>query len=155
MTPAGIHQLLVEKFGDSQVTKLVTEVRDPWIEVTPESLVEISRFLLTDSRLQLNHLNDLCGVDYFEPDAKKAPKFGHEPHLEVVYHLSSLTLKHQIVIKVSLPRWKGGVAGQIPTCPSVAGVWAIADWHEREAYDMFGIEFTGHPDLRRILCAED
>jgi NADH-quinone oxidoreductase subunit C len=59
------------------------------------------------------------------------------------------------VIKVKLPRWKGGIAGELPTCPSVAHVWAIADWHEREAYDLLGIEFTGHPNLQRILCVED
>ena len=56
-------------------------------------------------------------------------------------------------MKVS--RWKGDVVGELPEVPSVAHVWAIADWHEREAFDLVGITFTGHPNLRRILCPED
>jgi NADH-quinone oxidoreductase subunit C len=58
-------------------------------------------------------------------------------------------------VKVKVPRWKNDQPGQLPDVPSVSGVWAIADWHEREAFDLVGINFTGHPDLRRILCAED
>ena len=78
-----------------------------------------------------------------------------EPHLEVVYQLFSLTHKHRIAVKARLPRWNNDTPGDLPEIDSVSHVWAIADWHEREAYDMFGIEFTGHPNLRRILCPED
>jgi NADH-quinone oxidoreductase subunit C len=59
------------------------------------------------------------------------------------------------VLKVNLPRWSGDVAGHLPELPSVTAVWRTADWHEREVYDLSGVLFTGHPDLRRILCPED
>lgn len=150
-----IHSLLVEKFGEDAILGLHTEAVDPWITVAPAKLVEICEFLRDDERLLFQHLNDLTGVDYLEPDPKKQKKFPWEPHLEVVYHLSSFDLKHSMVLKVDLPRWQNDEAGKLPECPSVAGVWAIADWHEREAYDLVGVLFTGHPNLRRILCPED
>jgi NADH-quinone oxidoreductase subunit C len=75
--------------------------------------------------------------------------------MEVVYHLSSITKKHSMVVKVKIPRWKDDVEGQCPEVPSVTSVWRTADWHEREVYDLSGIWFTGHPDLTRILCPED
>lgn len=155
MSPQEVFDTLVQKFGDSVITKLHTEAIDPWIEVSANSLAEVAAFLKTDSRLRFDHLNDLTGVDYCEPDASKAKKFGHDPHVEVVYHLSSYTHKHAVVIKVILPRWKNDTPGQLPEVPTVSGVWAIADWHERECFDLVGINFLGHPNLRRILCAED
>jgi NADH-quinone oxidoreductase subunit C len=154
MKPADIHQTLVAKFGD-KITGANLEALDPWIEVAPAAIVDVARFLKTDSALAFDALNNLSGVDYCEPDAKKAAKFGHEPHVEVVYHLYSYTHRHWLVIKVKLPRWQGGKPGQLPEVPSVTGVWGIADWHERETFDLVGINFTGHPNLRRILCAED
>ena len=54
-----------------------------------------------------------------------------------------------------LPRWKGDQPGELPEVPSVFEIWKTADWHERETYDLSGVRFTGHPDLRRILCPED
>ena len=155
MTVEEIHTLLVEQFGDSKITALNTEARDPWIEVAPEAIHEVALFLRDDPRLRMDHLNNLTGVDYFEPDPAKAKRLGHEPHVEVVYHLSSYEHRHQAVIKVKLPRWKNDVEGELPEVDSVADVWAIADWHEREAYDLVGIRFRGHPHLRRILCPED
>lgn len=150
-----IKNLIVENFGDEAVTELHTESVDPWIVVPPERLVEVCTFLRDDGRLQFNHLNNLSGVDYLETDAKKQKKFPYEPHVEVVYHLSSFPLKHRMVLKVKLPRWKDDRPGVLPEVPSVSGIWAIADWHERETYDLVGIEFTSHPNLRRILCPED
>ena len=128
---------------------------DPWIEVAPQHLREICRYLRDDPVLQFNYLNSICVVDYFEPDAKKAAKVDWQPHLEVVYHLSSLTKKTSLVVKVMLPRWKGNNVGELPELPTVSDLWRTADWHEREAYDLSGVWFSGHPDLRRILCPED
>lgn len=155
MTAAEIHSLLIEQFGDDVVLGLTTDVLDPWITVSAAGIAHVAQFLKHDARLQFDHLNDLCGVDYFEPDEKKQKKFGHEPHLEIVYHLSSYALKHSLVVKVSLPRWQNDEQGELPEIPSVAGIWAIADWHERECYDLLGVKFTNHPNLRRILCPED
>ena len=88
-------------------------------------------------------------------DEKKAKKVDWEPHLEIVYHLSSTLNKHTLVVKVKSPRWKDDQTGALPEIPSLVDVWKTADWHERETYDLSGIHFVGHPDLRRILCPED
>ena len=151
----GIHSILLERFGEAVVGSQTFKAIDPWIQVAAASIAEVCTFLRDDSRLLFNHLNDLCGVDYLETDAKKAAKFGHEPHVEVVYQLSSLKLRHQLKLKVVVPRWKDDIAGQLPVVPSLCAVYGIANWHEREAYDLIGIHFEGHPNLRRILCPED
>jgi len=155
MTAAEIRDLLVEKFGGDTITGSSLDVIDPWVEVAPHAIAEVAAFLKQDDRLLMDHLNCLSGVDYLEPDEKKAKKFDHEPHVEVVYHLSSYTHHHKITVKVILPRWKDDAVGELPEVPTVTGVWRIADWHERETYDLMGIHFTGHPNLTRILCAED
>jgi len=150
-----IHKILTEKFGAETIVGINAEAKDPWVEVARQAVADVASFLKNDERLRFDHLNNLTGVDYCEPDAKKAAKFGHDPHLEVVYHLSSYERKHLLTVKVKLPRWKDDEAGTIPEVPTVSGVWAIADWHEREAFDLMGIRFIGHPNLRRILCPED
>jgi len=150
-----IHVLLLAEFGEDAVGPAPKEAIDPWIEVSTESIVEVGTFLRDDERLRFDHLNDLCGVDYLEPDPKKAAKFGHEPHVEVVYQLSSVDLKHRLKIKVILPRWQNDEPGSLPVVRSVSSVWRIANWHERETYDLVGIRFDGHPNHRRILCPED
>ncbi len=131
------------------------EAIDPWIEVTPAGLVPLCTYLRDEPDLRFNFLNCISGVDYLETDPKKAAKADFKPHLEVVYHLWSLPFKRSLVLKVMLPRWKDDTAGHLPEVPSVSGVWRTADWHEREVFDLCGVSFTGHPDLRRILCPED
>lgn len=131
------------------------EVLDPWIEVATEGLLEICRFLRDEPELRFDMLHLVSGVDYFQPDPKLAAKTEWQPHVDVVYHLSSYVHRHRLVLKVSLPRWQNDVEGQLPEVPSVSGVWSTADWHEREVFDLSGIRFVGHADLRRILCPED
>lgn len=155
MTSSEIVEVLERQFGDRIKSKNLTAA-DPFVVVDPADLVEVCRFLRDDSRLRFDLLNCISGVDYLEPDPKKAPKAGYEPHLEVVYHLSSFAHPGQrFVLKLVLPRWKDGKAGALPEVPSVTGLWRTADWHEREVYDLSGVFFTGHPDLTRILLAED
>jgi NADH-quinone oxidoreductase subunit C len=154
MIPADIIAILEERFGPA-VTGKKLDLIDPFVTVDPTRLVEIGTFLRDDPRLRFDLLNCISGVDYLETDPKKAPKSGFDPHLEVVYHLSSFIHRHRFVVKLILPRWKDGIEGQLPEVPSVSGIWATADWHERETYDLCGVMFTGHPDLRRILLAED
>ena len=126
------------------------------VSVDPGKLVEVCRFLRDDPRLRFDILNDISGVDYLETDPKKAAKAGFDPHIEVVYHLSSFsTPGRRFTLKVVLPRWADGTVGGLPEVPSVAGLWRTADWQEREVYDLLGVRFTGHPDLRRILLSED
>ena len=128
---------------------------DPWIELRPEGLVPVCQFLKTDPQFAFDMLNCITAVDYFHTDPKKAAKSEWQPHLEVVYHLSSILRKHTLVLKVKLSRWKDDEPGRLPELPTVSGVWRTADWHEREVFDLSGVEFIGHPDLRRILCPED
>jgi NADH-quinone oxidoreductase subunit C len=154
MSPADIVALLEQQFAGRIKSKKLDAI-DPFAVVEPADLLEVCRFLRDDSRLRFDLLNCVSGVDYLEPDPKKAPKAGFEPHLEVVYHLSSFVHKHRFVLKLVLPRWKDGKPGELPEVPSVTGLWRTADWHEREVYDLCGVRFTGHPELTRILLADD
>ncbi len=104
------------------------------ITLKKEDMVEIFRFLRDDPLLSYDFLSDLCGVDYFS----------EEPRFEVVYHLYSLNNKNRLRIKVK-------VSSADLQVPSVVSVWKTADFHERECYDLLGIEFEGHPNLKRIL----
>jgi NADH-quinone oxidoreductase subunit C len=154
MNSAEITAVLEQQFGDRIKGKKADAI-DPFVIVDATDLVEICRFLRDDARMRFEILNCISGVDYLEPDAKKAPKAGFEPHVEVVYHLQSFTHAHRFVLKVSLPRWKDNKAGQLPEVPSVVPIWAAAEWHEREVYDLTGVWFAGHHDLHRILLSED
>lgn len=104
-----------------------------------ENIKDVMRYLRTSHELYFDFLRDLCGVDYL---GKKQPRF------EVVYHLYSMKHRHMIRIKAE-------VSENDPCIDSVVEIWRGAVWHERECYDMFGITFNGHPDLRRILLPED
>ena len=130
---------LRERFPDLRFQRQEGEaVRDPSLIVPAERLVEICTFLRDDPELDFAMLSWVGGVDYLP----------REPRFELVYHLLSLGRNDRIVLKVRLP-------GEAPRAPSVAGVWPTADWHERETYDFYGIEFEGHPDLTRILLPEE
>jgi NADH-quinone oxidoreductase subunit C len=154
MTSAEIVARLEDHFGDRIKSKKIDAI-DPYVVIDPVDLVEVGRYLRDDPALRFEMLNCVSGVDYLETDPKKAAKAGFEPHLEVVYHLSSLTHGHRFVVKLVLPRWKDDKPGALPEVPSVASLWATADWHEREVYDLSGVRFTGHPNLERILLSED
>lgn len=108
------------------------------IVIRPEQIVDVARFLRDDPQLSYNFLENLCGVDYL----------GRNPRFEVVYHLLSHTNIHRVCLKVGVPERE-------PAVPTLTVLWPTANWQEREAYDMFGIIFTGHPSLYRILMPED
>ena len=151
--PALVDQLNA-RFGE-KITGANLEAMDPWIEVATDGLLKVATFLRDDESLCFDMLNCITMVDYFEPDPKKAAKADFEPHVELIYHLWSFKNKCSLVLKVMLPRWKNDVHGELPEVPSLAHLWRTAEWHEREVYDLSGVRFTGHPDLRRILCPED
>ena len=138
MDPAGIHGRLTEKFGD-RITAFQAEALQPWAVVAAEAIDEVAAFCKLEPDLAFDNLMCLSAVDY----NKETP-----PRMEVVYHLFSYKHAHTFVLKVMLPR-------ENPALPTVEGVWGVANWHEREAYDLFGITFTGHSDLRRILLPDD
>lgn len=155
MTAADIVNRLEAAFGAAILEKHL-ETLDPHVVVEPQQLPAIAAFLRDEPDLKFEILNDITGVDYLEPDPKKAAKAGFEPHLEVVYHLSSFSWPgRRFTLKVKLPRWQDGVTGRLPEVPSLVSIWQTADWQEREVYDLLGVRFVGHPNLCRILLAED
>jgi NADH-quinone oxidoreductase subunit C len=154
MTGPDIIAALEAKFA-GKIKQKFPEAIEPNVVVEATDLLEVCQHLRTDAALKFDMLHDISGVDFLEIDPKKVAKAGFEPHLEVVYHLQSFTHRHRFTLKVVLPRWKGDQKGSLPEVPSVAGIWKSADWHEREVFDMFGIDFIGHPNLTRILCTED
>jgi NADH-quinone oxidoreductase subunit C len=139
-TAPEILQALQQRFPD-KITRVEIGVIDPFVVIQPDAIIEVCTFLKNDPEFAFDTLACLSGVDY------KGMK-GEAERLEVVYHLFSMKHRHKFVLKVQLPR-------ENPSLPTVERVWAIANWHEREAFDMFGIRFQGHSDLRRILCPDD
>lgn len=136
MTAEEIYNKLQEKIGE-HVLESDAGALDPWIKIKPESTFDVCQYLREDPALDFASLMCLSGLDY-----------GGESDLGVVYNLFSIQHNHKITIRVDLPR-------ATPKVPSVETIWRTADWHEREAYDLYGIEFEGHRDLRRILCPDD
>ena len=135
MTTEEIFGKLQEKFGDPVIDLTDGENLEPFIRIAAEAIGEVALYLRDDEAMGFESLMCLSGVDY--PD-----------HLSVVYHLFSTTKRHKVVLKVEVGR-------EDPHVPTVEHVWKVANWHEREAYDMFGIVFDGHSDLTRILCPDD
>jgi len=129
-----IAAILAENFG-GRILESKSDAINPWSAVEPSAILEVCQFLRGDSRLGMDHLELLGGADY-------------KDRIEVIYVLYSLTHTHRYTLKCRLPR-------EAPALHSVESVWKVANWHEREAYDMFGIVFEGHTDLRRILCPDD
>ncbi len=154
MNAGEIIAALDQKFG-AKIKSKNAEAIDPFAVVDAGDLVEVVSYLKNEPALAFDFLHNISGVDYLEPDAKKVAKSGFEPHVEAVYHLQSFKHRHRFVVKVVLPRWKDGKAGELPEVPTLTGLYGSADWHEREVFDLVGITFTGHPNLVRILLAED
>ena len=130
--------LLEEKFPD-EVVEVVEFRGDTTIEVKPERIVDICTALKDGHDTGFKYLSMIAGMDY----SPASPRFG------LVYNLYSHKHHDRITLKTRL------ADDQAPAIDSVAQVWSTANWHEREAYDMMGIRFNGHPDLRRILMPAD
>jgi NADH-quinone oxidoreductase subunit C len=128
---------LKSKFPDVIVS--TNDYRDELtIVVKKQSIVAICQFLKEDTELPFDSLRDICGADYYRP----ADRF------EVIYNLYSVKSNFRIRLKVRVDEEDNHV-------PSVITVWPAANWYERETYDMYGIVFDGHPDLRRIYMPEE
>ena len=135
-----IHHRIKEKFGEAVLT-IHDFCGDETAVVKKDSLGAVLRFLTEDPEFDFNILMDLSAVDYLT--------FGEtRPRFEVVYHLYSLSHNHRIRIKVP-------VEEKDPTAPTATGIRPAADWYEREIWDMFGIRFEGHPNLKRILMYKE
>ena len=127
-------QAVSDRFPDAVTDS--TEIGGvPTLTVSAGAVVDICTFLRDDPALRFDYLMSLTAVDWTD-------------RMEVVYHLYSIPMKHYLTLKIRTDR-------DDPRAPSVCPVWKAADWQEREVYDMFGIVFGGHPDLRRILMEDD
>ncbi len=146
-----IFNLLKSNFKDA-VVELKTDVPvDPFIIVNPVEIDKVCSYLAESEELKFDSLMNLSGVD----DAN-GEKIKDENGLDIFkggtlsvwYHLESTSLKHKITLKVSTDR-------ENPEVSSVTEIWNGANWHELEAFDLYGIKFLNHPDLRRILMPYD
>src|ERR1700689_5893338 len=122
------------QFGD-RVLEISEKKPDPFAVIDPKSVVEVGRFMNQDSELAMDCLSNETGVDY-------------KDRIEVVYHLFSYSKRHTAVLKVKPAR-------DNPSVETLEGVWKSANWMEREIFDLVGVNFEGHSDLRRILMPED
>ncbi|HYA91328.1 MAG TPA: NADH-quinone oxidoreductase subunit C [Thermodesulfobacteriota bacterium] len=123
---------LKERFINS-ILEVTTFRGEVTVTVSKGEIFEICKFLHSDSDLQYRLLTDLCGLDFFP----QTPRFG------VVYLLYSMKSNQRLRVKTRV--------GERESIPSVESIWKAANWYEREAYDLFGITFDNHPDLRRIM----
>lgn len=131
-----IYERIERKFS-GRVSGFKEDVTDPCLHVDSEAIVGVCHYLRDEPNLKFEILSDLTCVD-----------LPRENKIQAVYHLYSYFHRHQIVLKVDLSR-------EEPHAPTLEGVWKAANWMEREAFDLFGVVFEGHSDLRRILLPED
>ncbi len=138
-----IKLLLTEKFGADVIVGEETGGLQPALLIDPDHIADVCLELRNNPNTYFDFLSCITGVDY----GVEAGRFG------VVYHLASIPYKTQLTLKVSKENDRN--EDNLPTFPSVTSVYRTADWHEREQYDMLGIFFEGHPDLRRLLLPDD
>lgn len=136
-------EFLVEKFGEEIIMGVDEEATPSIIHIKTQHIAEVCLELYENEQTYFDYLSCLSGIDN-----------GPETNtMEVVYHLYSIPYDVSLGLKVQISRNKEGEP--LPQVPTVSYIWRTANWHEREAYDLLGIHFTGHPDLRRILLAAD
>jgi NADH-quinone oxidoreductase subunit C len=138
-----IKLLLIEKFGNEIIAGEELGGLQPALLIQPERIADVCLELRNNPTTYFDFLACLTGVDY----GTETNRFG------VVYHLASIPYHLQLTLKISVVNDRN--TDHLPEFPSVSSVYRTADWHEREAYDLMGIFFTGHPDLRRILLPDD
>ena len=143
MSFAEIKSLLIEKFGESVIVGEEITGLQPALLIAPDRIADVCLELRDNPKTYFDFLSCLSGVDY----GIEAGRFG------VVYNLASIPYQTQLTLKVS--KENGRDLDDLPSFPTITSVYHAADWHEREAFDMIGIFFEGHPDLRRILLPDD
>ena len=141
MEPVAIINRLACEFPDEILSSYTHQGQTAAI-VRPGRIIDLLRWLRDDTVLRMNHLRALCGVDN---SRRKEPGLSR---FEVVYTVYSIPLRHEVRIRAQ-------VGDKEPKIESITGLWPGADWPEREAYDLFGIHFTNHPDLCRVLLPDD
>lgn len=138
-----IKDFLINKFGVTVISGENNQALMPYVVIPAGQLVAVCQELHQNEQTYFDVLSCQTGID-------NGPEAGT---MEVVYNLYSIPYNHHFCLKVLVPR---NVAGEpLPEVPTVSYIWRTADWHEREIYDLIGIQFTSHPDMRRILCVAD
>lgn len=139
MDPKAVFEKLQDKFGDAVYELHADEKKDldPWFFVKAEAAVPVCEALRDTPELAFDYMECLSGVDW--PDKNE---------IHVVVHAFSYSHKHRAVLKIALAR-------DNPVMPTLCGVWSAANWQERECFDLLGVRFEGHPDLRRIMLPDD
>ena len=125
---------MAERFAAGEILETGTQHGNEWVRVAPTAWQQVAEFLRDDPGTQMDMFVDLTCVD----------RLPREPRFDVVLHLYSIEKKHRV-------RLYAGVSEKVPVIASLVSVWPGANWFEREAFDMYGVRFDGHPDLRRIL----
>jgi NADH-quinone oxidoreductase subunit C len=136
-----ITRRLQERFGD-RILRATSMFGQDAITIRGDAIRDVAVFLRDDADLAMNFLMDLAGVDYLEYGDDRPWRY------EVAYHFYSLEQNHRYRVKVAVPEDQLEV-------PSIWDLWRIANWMEREVFDMYGVRFLGHPNLRRILCHDE
>jgi len=134
--PSRAVDLLKERFAD-QVLEITYYAGAAISVIRKDRFAEIATFLRDHAELRMDYLSNLTAAHWPKRDRP----------FEVIYHLFSISLRHRLTIKILL--------GEGEETPSVSSVWPTANWHEREVFDLFGIRFTGHPDMTRILMTDE
>jgi len=145
LAPEDIFKLLSKECGDA-VEGTTVDGGHPYVTIKPESWPDVALFLLKNEKLRLNLLRSITALDLLAED--KLACVYDLTHVPTDDAESLITHTFEIAVRVVTDR-------NHPEIPSVAHVWPAADWHEREAFDLMGIHFSNHPDLRRILCTDD
>ncbi|QMU30725.1 NADH-quinone oxidoreductase subunit C [Adhaeribacter radiodurans] len=138
-----IKNIITGIFGDDVIVRENRQELMPYLVIQTDQIADVCAELHANEQLYFDVLACQTGIDN-GPDAGT---------MEVAYNLYSIPYNHHICLKVMVPRNAGGEL--LPTVQTVSHIWRTADWHEREIFDLVGIQFSGHPDMRRILCAAD
>ena len=128
----------LQEWDARSVAEVIESRGETTVVISRDSLLKVAGYLATEPSLNFSFLSDIATVD----------RFPLEPRFEVNYQLLSMDLPARLRLKVKL-------SGSDPVIPSVFGIWPTADWHERENFDLFGIRFDGHPNMRRILMPDE
>ena len=141
MNQEAIKDKLVSRFGEDVVTDVAAFRDQVTVCVAKEKVRDVCSYLRDDPDLAFNFLSFVAGVD----------KYPEAPRFEVIYQLNSLKHHHRFRIKTVVEEPEEG----LPVVDSVTGIWPTANWHERETAEMYGIEFSGHPDPRKLLLPDE
>lgn len=137
---------VLQQILSDKIVNIQTSLNEVTLTILANHVREVSEILRNDLLLQFDTLIDLCGIDYLTFGENLSERNGlRNKRFAVIYHLLSVILNQRLRLRVIAED------DELPVVESVTDIWPVANWFEREAFDLYGIVFTGHPDLRRIL----